>query len=70
MNSSNNSLGTDRNIDKIPFHPYFSFRDIIEFIILLIFLSVLTLLNPYYLENSDNFTPANPFVTPIHIQPK
>lgn len=67
---SNNPLGINRNIDKIPFHPYFSFKDIIGFIILLITLSLLTLLNPYYLGDPDNFTPANPLVTPVHIQPE
>lgn len=67
---SNNPLGINRNIDKIPFHPYFSFKDVIGFIILLITLTILTLLNPYYLGDPDNFTPANPLVTPVHIQPE
>nr|ASN65898.1 cytochrome b [Omus cazieri] len=67
---SNNPLGTNSNIDKIPFHPYFSFKDIMGFIILLMLLTILTLLNPYYLSDPDNFIPANPLVTPIHIQPE
>nr|ARH54440.1 cytochrome b [Lebia chlorocephala] len=67
---SNNPLGLNSNIDKIPFHPYFSFKDIMGFIILMMFLTILTLLNPYYLGDPDNFTPANPLVTPIHIQPE
>lgn len=67
---SNNPLGLNSNIDKIPFHPYFSFKDIIGFIILLITLTILTLLNPYYLGDPDNFIPANPLVTPVHIQPE
>lgn len=67
---SNNPLGLNSNIDKIPFHPYFSFKDIIGFILLIITLTILTLLNPYYLGDPDNFTPANPLVTPIHIQPE
>lgn len=67
---SNNPLGTNRNIDKIPFHPYFSFKDIIGFLILISFLSTLTLIYPYYLSDPDNFIPANPLVTPIHIQPE
>nr|YP_009266361.1 cytochrome b [Abax parallelepipedus]ANJ70277.1 cytochrome b [Abax parallelepipedus] len=67
---SNNPLGLNSNIDKIPFHPYFSYKDIMGFIILLMMLTSLTLLNPYYLGDPDNFTPANPLVTPIHIQPE
>nr|ASN65910.1 cytochrome b [Platychile pallida] len=67
---SNNPLGINSNIDKIPFHPYFSFKDIMGFIILMMMLTILTLLNPYYLGDPDNFIPANPLVTPVHIQPE
>lgn len=67
---SNNPLGLNRNIDKIPFHPYFTYRDIFGFIILLILLVILTLVRPYLLGDPDNFIPANPLVTPIHIQPE
>lgn len=67
---SNNPLGTNRNIDKIPFHPYFTFKDLIGFIVTLAALTILTLYNPYILGDPDNFTPANPLVTPVHIQPE
>lgn len=67
---SNNPLGINRNVDKIPFHPYYSFKDIFGFIIILFFLSILTLSSPYLLGDPDNFIPANPLVTPPHIQPE
>nr|ASY98039.1 cytochrome b [Heterochaeta sp. JZ-2017] len=67
---SNNPLGLNSNIDKIPFHPYFTFKDILGFIILLLILSFLSLSMPYILGDPDNFIPANPLVTPIHIQPE
>nr|APC61782.1 cytochrome b [Papilio dardanus]APC61820.1 cytochrome b [Papilio dardanus dardanus] len=67
---SNNPLGLNSNLDKIPFHPFFTFKDLIGFILLMFFLSLLTLTNPYLLGDPDNFTPANPLVTPIHIQPE
>lgn len=67
---SNNPLGLNRNIDKIPFHPYFTYKDIFGFIILIMLLVILTLINPYLLGDPDNFIPANPLVTPIHIQPE
>nr|YP_009995478.1 cytochrome b [Ochthebius scopuli]QNP09933.1 cytochrome b [Ochthebius scopuli] len=67
---SNNPLGINSNIDKIPFHPYFSFKDIFGFIIMMMSLIILTLTNPYMLGDPDNFIPANPLVTPIHIQPE
>lgn len=67
---SNNPLGINRNRDKIPFHPYFSFKDIFGFIFIIIILFLLTILNPYKLGDPDNFIPANPLVTPPHIQPE
>nr|AII02352.1 cytochrome b [Ethmia eupostica] len=67
---SNNPLGINSNLDKIPFHPFFTYKDLIGFIILLLLLILLTLTNPYLLGDPDNFIPANPLVTPIHIQPE
>nr|APX40679.1 cytochrome b [Cryptocephalus aureolus] len=67
---SSNPLGTTLNIDKIPFHPFFTFKDILGIMITLMMLSTLNLTNPYLLGDPDNFTPANPLVTPVHIQPE
>lgn len=67
---SNNPIGLNSNIDKIPFHPYFSYKDIIGFIIIITLLIILVLINPNLLGDPDNFIPANPLVTPIHIQPE
>lgn len=67
---SNNPLGIISNVDKVPFHPYFTFKDITGFIVILAALVVLTLLDPYLLGDPDNFIPANPLVTPAHIQPE
>nr|ASY98000.1 cytochrome b [Theopropus rubrobrunneus] len=67
---SNNPLGLNSDIDKIPFHPYFTFKDIFGFTVLFIILSLLSLKEPYALGDPDNFIPANPLVTPVHIQPE
>nr|AND96653.1 cytochrome b [Eurysternus inflexus] len=67
---SNNPLGTNSNIDKSPFHPYFSFKDSLGFLILIFLLMMIVLINPYKLSDPDNFILANPLVTPIHIQPE
>nr|ALO77568.1 cytochrome b [Lamiinae sp. GENSP02] len=67
---SNNPLGLNSNIDKISFHPYFSLKDIAGLLIMLMILLILNLATPYLLGDPDNFTPANPLVTPIHIQPE
>nr|WHM51691.1 cytochrome b [Orthognathotermes sp. n.] len=67
---SNNPLGLNKNTDKIPFHPYFTVKDIFGFAVTLMLLTVLALKEPYVLSDPDNFTPANPLVTPVHIQPE
>nr|YP_010999279.1 cytochrome b [Synorthocladius bifidus]WPM93125.1 cytochrome b [Synorthocladius bifidus] len=67
---SNNPLGINSNSDKIPFHPYFSFKDIFGFIMMIMLLFMLTIIAPYKLGDPDNFIPANPLVTPPHIQPE
>nr|YP_010632239.1 cytochrome b [Polydesma boarmoides]WBP62355.1 cytochrome b [Polydesma boarmoides] len=67
---SNNPLGINSNYDKIPFHPFFTYKDLLGAIMLLFMLIMLTLINPYLLGDPDNFIPANPLVTPEHIQPE
>nr|AML25703.1 cytochrome b [Staphylinidae sp. BMNH 1274190] len=67
---SNNPLGVNSNIDKVPFHPYFSLKDLFGYLIMMMILIILNLTNPYMLGDPDNFIPANPLVTPVHIQPE
>nr|UCU57954.1 cytochrome b [Dicronocephalus adamsi] len=67
---SNNPLGVNSNIDKVPFHPYFSYKDTFGFITMIMMLTMLVLINPYLLGDTENFIPANPLVTPVHIQPE
>nr|QGZ08795.1 cytochrome b [Cryptopsaras couesii]QGZ08821.1 cytochrome b [Cryptopsaras couesii]QGZ08822.1 cytochrome b [Cryptopsaras couesii]QGZ08847.1 cytochrome b [Cryptopsaras couesii]QGZ08848.1 cytochrome b [Cryptopsaras couesii] len=67
---SNNPLGINSNTDKIPFHPYFSYKDLLGFAIMLTILAALALFAPNYLGDPDNFIPANPLVTPPHIKPE
>nr|YP_010547190.1 cytochrome b [Abia niui]UYK52090.1 cytochrome b [Abia niui] len=67
---SSNPLGVNSNLDKIPFHPYFTFKDIIGFMMLIFMLTNLALISPNYLGDPDNFIEANPLLTPIHIKPE
>nr|YP_010951430.1 cytochrome b [Nansenia crassa]WMN14172.1 cytochrome b [Nansenia crassa] len=67
---SNNPVGINSDADKISFHPYFIYKDILGFAITLIALSALALFAPNLLGDPDNFTPANPLVTPPHIKPE
>nr|YP_010956834.1 cytochrome b [Nealotus tripes]WMY89979.1 cytochrome b [Nealotus tripes]WNH17186.1 cytochrome b [Nealotus tripes]BAN83723.1 cytochrome b [Nealotus tripes] len=67
---SNNPIGLNSNADKISFHPYFSYKDLLGFGVLLLALASLALFSPNLLGDPDNFTPANPMVTPPHIKPE
>nr|AIG53053.1 cytochrome b [Ctenotus inornatus] len=67
---SNNPTGLPSNTDKIPFHPYFSYKDLLGATLLLMVLLLLALFSPNLLGDPENFTPANPLVTPPHIKPE
>nr|ADZ05083.1 cytochrome b [Silurus meridionalis] len=67
---SNNPTGLNSDTDKISFHPYFSYKDLLGFIMLLTALTALALFSPNLLGDPENFTPANPLVTPPHIKPE
>nr|UJT97717.1 cytochrome b [Rana huanrensis] len=67
---SSNPTGLNSNLDKVSFHPYFSYKDLFGFVILLGALAALSTFSPNLLGDPDNFTPANPLVTPPHIKPE
>nr|QFK69111.1 cytochrome b [Phymatostetha sp. B13] len=67
---SNNPLGLNTNVDKIPFHPYFSIKDLLGFTTVLMMFMMLNMMEPLMLGDPDNFIPANPMVTPTHIKPE
>nr|ABY80867.1 cytochrome b [Lepidophyma smithii]ABY80868.1 cytochrome b [Lepidophyma smithii] len=67
---SNNPTGLNSNTDKIPFHPFFSYKDLLGAIIVTMSLLLLALFSPNLLGDPENFTPANPLVTPPHIKPE
>ena len=67
---SNNPLGVNKNIDTIPFYPYFYVKDLFAFLILIFFFSFFVFFYPNALGHSDNYIPANPLVTQPHIVPE
>nr|ADU24905.1 cytochrome b [Thylamys sponsorius] len=67
---SNNPTGINPNSDKIPFHPYYTIKDILGVILMVFLLLTLALFSPDMLGDPDNFTPANPLNTPPHIKPE
>lgn len=69
-NGSNSPIGINPNSDKIPFHSYYSSKDIYGFILLFILLSILVFYIPNTLGDPENYIKANPLVTPVHIMPE
>nr|QHB77785.1 cytochrome b [Hylomyscus walterverheyeni] len=67
---SNNPTGLNSDSDKIPFHPYYTIKDILGVILMVMFLMALVLFFPDLLGDPDNYTPANPLNTPPHIKPE
>nr|ACS16111.1 cytochrome b [Algyroides marchi] len=67
---SNNPTGLNFNSDKIPFHPYYSYKDLLGAAIMLSSLLFVALFSPNLLGDPENFSPANPLVTPPHIKPE
>lgn len=67
---SNNPLGVSGNLDRIPLHPYFTFKDLVTIIFFLLTLSVFVFYYPNALGHSDNYIPANPMQTPPSIVPE
>nr|UNQ84535.1 cytochrome b [Ophisternon infernale] len=67
---SNNPIGLKTEPDKIPFHPYFSYKDILGFLLLIMTLMLISLFSPNILSDPDNFSSANPLLTPAHIKPE
>nr|ALL73588.1 cytochrome b [Mazama americana]ALL73595.1 cytochrome b [Mazama americana] len=67
---SNNPTGIPSDTDKIPFHPYYTIKDILGILLLILSLMLLVLFAPDLLGDPDNYTPANPLNTPPHIKPE
>lgn len=67
---SNSPIGVNTNSDKVPFHSYYSSKDVYGFILLFIFISILVFYVPNILGDPENYIKANPLVTPVHIMPE
>ena len=67
---SSNPLGISANYDRIPFAPYYLFKDLITIFIFLIGLSIFVFFMPNFLGDSDNYIMANPMQTPAAIVPE
>nr|CAA59492.1 cob [Trimorphomyces papilionaceus] len=69
-NGSSNPLGISSNVDKIPMHPYYIFKDLVTILLFFLALSVIVFYLPNVMGHSDNYIPANPMQTPPSIVPE
>jgi ubiquinol-cytochrome c reductase cytochrome b subunit len=69
---SNNPTGIEPKgkQDQVPFHPYYTVKDLFGLGVFLIALSLIVFYAPNYLGHADNYIPADPLVTPAHIVPE
>ena len=67
---SNNPIGVESSVDKIPFYPYFYVKDLLAFFGLITVFAVFVFYFPNLMGHPDNYIPANPMVTPAHIVPE
>jgi ubiquinol-cytochrome c reductase cytochrome b subunit len=69
---SNNPTGIEPKgkQDQVPFHPYYTVKDLFGLGVFLIALSLFVFYLPNYLGHADNYIPADPLVTPAHIVPE
>lgn len=56
--------------EKIPFHSYFTWKDIVGFVCLLRVIIFVSFFYPNFLFEPDNYIPANAISTPAHIVPE
>ena len=72
QHKSNNPLGIDIKgpQDTIPFHPYYTYKDLAGLGVFLLVLAAFVFYSPNYMGHPDNYIPANPLQTPAHIVPE
>lgn len=70
QSGSSNPLGLRARADKVPFHPYFTIKDLRGFLLFTAVILFVVTAHPWALGDPENFIPANPLVTPVHIQPE
>jgi ubiquinol-cytochrome c reductase cytochrome b subunit len=67
---SGNPLGVSGNYDRLPFAPYFVFKDLVTVFIFIWILSLFVFFMPNILGDSENYVMANPMQTPPAIVPE
>jgi ubiquinol-cytochrome c reductase cytochrome b subunit len=67
---SGNPIGVSGNFDRVPFAPYYIFKDLITIFLFILVLSIFVFFMPNILGDSENYVMANPMQTPPAIVPE
>lgn len=67
---SNNPLGINCDSDRVPFHKYYSIKDLLGYLVVIPLFLGLLIFSPNLFTDPENFLIANPLTTPVHIQPE
>lgn len=67
---SSNPININIDLDKIGFFPFFVAKDILGIILFFTPFFLFIIYDPFFIVDVENFIPANPIVTPVHIQPE
>jgi ubiquinol-cytochrome c reductase cytochrome b subunit len=70
VSGSSNPIGTTSNTDRLPFHPYFVFKDVVTVFLFFILFALMIFFAPDKLGHSDNYIEANSMLTPPSIVPE
>nr|QMQ98364.1 cytochrome b [Metschnikowia proteae] len=70
MHGSSNPVGMTGNLDRMPMHSYFLFKDLMTVFVFLLMFSLFVFFSPNTLGHSDNYMPGNPMVTPASMVPE
>ena len=71
MHGSNNPIGIDTKGEQdVPFHPYYTVKDMFGLGVFLIVFALFIFFAPNYMGHPDNYIPANALSTPAHIVPE
>ncbi|KXV16751.1 ubiquinol-cytochrome C reductase [Acetobacter malorum] len=72
VTKSNNPVGVEPKTpkDTLPFHPYYTSKDLIGLIVFAMVFSALLFFWPGLLTEPDNYAPADPLHTPANIEPE
>nr|YP_009922222.1 cytochrome b [Metschnikowia santaceciliae]QMS50819.1 cytochrome b [Metschnikowia santaceciliae] len=70
IHGSSNPVGMTGNLDRMPMHSYFMFKDLMTVFVFLLMFSLFVFFSPNTLGHPDNYMPGNPMVTPASMVPE